>query len=192
MSASKRVELLEKALQAFDRGGYHAVGMDRLVAETGVSKTSMYKHFRTKEELIEAVLRLRDEKFRNWLIRRIEDLTNDPIGRLLAIFDALDEWFHEEGYRSCMFICASSEYMDPTHPIHIVSAEHKRRLLTYVIGLAEQAGASHPGDLARQLMLLKEGAIVTAHLQGAKGVAENAKNAASVLIEASVGRVGGA
>lgn len=190
MSASKRDELLEKALQAFYQGGFYAVGMDRLAAETGVSKTSMYKHFSTKEELIEAVLRLRDERFRNWLIRRIEDLASDPVGRLVAIFDALDEWFHEDGFRSCMFIRASSEYPDATHPIHIVSAEHKRRLLTYVIGLAEQADANSPGALARQLMLLKEGAIVTAHLQGPKGVADDAKVAATVLIEAATDGAG--
>ena len=186
MSASKRDELVKNALRAFYRGGFHAVGMDRLAAETGVSKTSMYKHFQTKEELIEAVLRLRDERFRNWLVRRIEDLASDPKGRLLAIFDALDEWFHEEDYRSCMFIRASSEYHDPTHPIHIASAEHKRLLLTYVIGLAEQTGTNSPGALARQLMLLKEGAIVTAHLQGATGVAGDAKTAASILIETAL------
>lgn len=192
MSASKRDELLEKALQVFYQGGFYAVGMDKLAAETGVSKTSMYKHFSTKEELIEAVLRLRDEKFRNWLFRRIEELASDPVGRLLAIFDALDEWFHEDGFRSCMFIRASSEYPDRRHPIHIVSAEHKRSLLTYVIGLAEQAGADSPGALARQLMLLKEGAIVTAHLQGAKGVAENAREAAAVLVDAATGGARGA
>lgn len=207
MSISKRDELLEKALQAFYRDGFYAVGMDKLAAETGVSKTSMYKHFGTKEELIEAVLDLSDEKFRNWLIRRIEELAtetsnetrdephdetvDDPLaaGRLTAIFDALGEWFQEDDFRSCLSIRASSEYPDREHAVHKVSAEHKRLLLTYIIGLAHQAGAENPGALARQLMLLMDGAIVTAHLQGPKGVAEDAKTAAAALIDAAVGGI---
>lgn len=195
MSISKRDELLEKALQAFYRDGFYAVGMDKLAAETGVSKTSMYKHFGTKEELIEAVLDLSDEKFRNWLIRRIGELAiktgDDPpaAGRLTAIFDALGEWFQEDDFRSCLSIRASSEYPDREHAVHKVSAEHKRLLLTYIIGLAHQAGAENPGALARQLMLLMDGAIITAHLQGPKGVAEDAKTAATALIDAAVGGI---
>ena len=183
MSASKRDELVRKALTAFYTHGFHATGMDKLVAETGVSKTSMYKHFRTKEELILAVLRLRDEEFRNWLTRRMEQLGDTPRERLLAMFDALDEWFGDERYRSCMFIKASSEYQDASHPIHSQAAEHKRLLRGYLQKLAEQAGAKDPALLARQLLLLKEGAIVTAHLLGRADVAADARRAAQVLIE---------
>ena len=74
MRPTKRDELVSKALSAFYRAGFQAIGMDRLAVETGVSKTSMYKHFRTKEDLIQAALRLRDEQFRNWLFRRIDAL----------------------------------------------------------------------------------------------------------------------
>ena len=188
MSASKRTMLIEKALETYYRGGFQAVGMDRLARETGISKTSMYKHFRTKEELILEVLKLRDENFRNWFVRRIDELADTPATQLLAIFDVLGEWFHEEGFLSCMFIRASSEYPNPDHPIHMSSAKHKRLLLTYVIGLAEQAGIPDPGQLARQLMLLKEGAIVIAHLHGPEGVATNAKHAAEVLIKNALGQ----
>ena len=69
MRPTKRDELISKALGAFYRTGFQATGMDRLAVETGVSKTSMYKHFRTKEELILAALRLRDEQFRNFRAR---------------------------------------------------------------------------------------------------------------------------
>ncbi|MDG1707333.1 MAG: TetR/AcrR family transcriptional regulator [Emcibacteraceae bacterium] len=185
MSESKKTELIEKALKAYYAGGFQAVGMDRLARETGISKTSMYKHFRKKEDLILEVLSLRDEQFRNWFIRRIEEMANNPTDRLLAIFDALGEWFEEEGFLSCMFIRASCEYLNHEDPIHKASANHKRLLLAYVIGLAEQAGIKNPGVLARQLMLLKEGAIVLAHLQGPTGVSDNAKSAASDLIMAA-------
>lgn len=183
MSASKKPQLIEKALIAFNKGGYQAVGMDRLAKETGTSKTSIYKHFATKEDLIVAVLKHRDEKFRNWFVNRTEELADTPKGRLLASFDALDEWFQDNDFLNCMFIRASCEYLDHKHPIHKACERHKRLLTAYVIGLAEQAGADEPGKLARQLMLLKEGAIVTAHIHGPVGVAANAKAAAKVIID---------
>ncbi len=182
MSASKRDILLKKALEVFYRNGFHATGMDMLVTETGVSKTSMYKHFRTKEDLILASLRLRDELFRNWLTRRMEELAETPRGQLLALFDALGEWFEQEDFSSCMFIKASGEYPDAQHPIHANAAEHKRLIRHYLVELAEKAGARDPAQLASGLLLLKEGAIVSAHIQGPAGVAADAKIAAQLIM----------
>lgn len=185
MRQTKRDELVRKALSVFYRNGFHATGMDMLVAETGVSKTSMYKHFRTKEDLILAVLRLRDEQFRNWLYRRMEELGDTPRQQLIAMFDALGEWFREPGYRGCMFIKASSEYQETTHLIHRQSADHKRMLEAHIADLAAKAGLSEPQLLARQLLLLKEGAIVTAHLGHTDNPALDAKEAAIRLIDAN-------
>ena len=184
MRPTKRDEIVQKALEVFYRNGFHASGMDTIVTEIGISKTSIYKHFRTKEDLILAVLRLRDEHFRNWLFRRMEELGSNPDKQLIAMFDALEEWFVEPGYRGCMFIKASSEYQDSTHPIHEQSADHKRMLERHFIGLAEQAGYADPGGLARQLLLLKEGAIVTAHLGHTDKPAADAKHAAKALLKA--------
>ncbi len=186
MRPSKREELVSKALAAFYRNGFHATGMDMLVAETGVSKTSMYKHFRTKEDLILAVLRLRDENFRNWLFRRMEELADTPGGQLIALFDALAEWFDEPGFRGCMFVKASSEYQDAAHPIHKQSAEHKRMIEAHISELAGRAGAANPALLARQLSLLKEGAIITAHLGHTDNPASDAKSAAAELVAAAL------
>lgn len=188
MSASKRDELVQKALRAFYQGGFHAIGMDRLAKETGVSKTAIYKHFRTKEELILATLRLRDEQFRNWLMRRIEALASDPKGQLFAIFDALGEWFDEPEFKSCMFIKASSEYQDRAHPIHATSAEHKRLLMKDFTERARKAGAKEPEALARELLVLKEGAIVLAHLLDSDRVADDARRAAKTIIGAAFDR----
>jgi AcrR family transcriptional regulator len=185
MRPSKRDELVRKALAVFYRNGFNATGMDMLVAETGISKTSMYKYFRTKEELILAVLRLRDEEFRNWLFRRMEELAPDARGQLLAMFDALGEWFAETSYRSCMFIKASSEFQEPDHAIHQQSAEHKRLLFQHVSALATKAGLPDPTLSARQLLLLKEGAIVVAHLGHTADPAGDAKLAAEMLVRAT-------
>lgn len=185
MSASKREELVQKALESFYRGGFHAIGMDRLAKETGVSKTAIYKHFRSKDDLILATLRLRDEQFRNWLIRRIEALADNPRDRLLAIFDALGEWFAEPGFKSCMFIKASSEFQQRGEPIHTMSAEHKHLLARYFAELAGAAGARDPEALARKLLVIKEGAIVLAHLHDPKVVARDAKALAQIAVDAA-------
>ena len=182
MKPNKRDELVRKALQAFYRNGFQATGMDMLVAETGISKTSMYKHFRTKEDLILAVLRLRDEEFRNWMCRRMEELASTPRDQLIAMFDALEEWFDESSFRGCLFIKASCEYQDADHLIHKQSADHNRILEMHVTALAEEAGLREPGLLARQLLLLQSGAIVTAHLGHTDNPAQDAKLAAERLI----------
>ncbi|MCY0096029.1 TetR/AcrR family transcriptional regulator [Hoeflea ulvae] len=185
MRPNKRDMLVRNALDVFYRDGFHATGMDKLVAETGISKTSMYKHFRTKEELILAVLRLRDERFRNWFCRRVEELAEAPCDRLLAVFDALHEWISSAEFKGCMFIKAVAEYQDPEDPIHIQSATHKQMLQDYVEAIAAQAGAADPEALARQLMLLKEGAIVIAVMMGNEQAATDAKDAARGLITAA-------
>ncbi|MBA3067597.1 MAG: TetR/AcrR family transcriptional regulator [Hyphomonas sp.] len=186
MSASKREELVQNALTIFYEGGFNAIGMDRIAAETGVSKTSIYKHFRTKEDLILATLRLHDEQFRNWLVRRVEVLASEPAQRLLAVFDALREWLLEPEFRGCMFVKASAEFQDRASPIHAASAEHKRLLQIYFEKLADKAGAGHPGELAAQLQLLIEGAITIAHLHDPHLAAETAGAAARVLINAAL------
>ncbi|WP_417666994.1 TetR/AcrR family transcriptional regulator [Roseibium sp.] len=189
MRPSKRDELVREALKVFYRGGFHATGMDALVAATGISKTTMFKHFSSKEELILAVLRLRDENFRNWIIRRVEELAKTPRGRMLALFDVLAEWFDQPDFRGCMFIKASAEFQEADHPIHVQSAEHKRLLFKYFDGLARQAGADQPSDLARQLLLLKEGSIIAKHMGYEADPAGDAKAAAQILLERSLGPV---
>lgn len=184
MSASKRDQLVQRALQAFYSGGFHAIGMDKVAADSGVSKTSIYKHFRTKDELILATLKLRDEQFRAWFVGRINALATTPKDKLSAIFDALHEWFKEPEYSGCMFVKASSEFLDRTDPIHQASAAHKRILLEYFTTLATDAGARRPKALAGQLLILKEGAIVMAHLDDPDVVAATVKTAAQTVIAA--------
>lgn len=186
MRPNKRDELVRKALVVFYKNGFHATGMDKLVAETGVSKTSMYKHFRTKEDIILATLRLRDENFRNWLYRRVEALADTPKEQLLAIYDALKEWFALPEFSGCMFIKASAEFQDTAHPIHVQSAEHKRVLTEHFAKIADAAGATDPDALARQLMILKEGAIIMAVMGHSDNPAHDAKIAARTLIEAGL------
>lgn len=178
MSRNKRDELIRNSLKVFYRNGFNATGMDLVAKETGVSKTSIYKHFRTKEELILSVLRQRDEDFRNWLFRRMEELGPTPEAQLTAMFDALEEWFVADGFQGCMFIKASAEFQNKDDAINRQSYAHKELLVDHFARLAEDAGFANPRDLARQLLILKEGAIVIAAMSHDPTPAAEAKRIA--------------
>jgi len=186
MRPTKRDELVDKALRAFYAHGFHATGMDRLVQVTGISKTSMYKHFRSKEELILAVLKLRDAQFRDWLFRRMASLGKTPRDQLLAMFDALGEWCIDPGFRGCMFVKAASEFQEPDDPIHTQAAHHKGLLFDHFRDLAAEAGAADPEGVARQLLILKEGAIVCAQVEGCREACSQAKAAAATLLDSAL------
>ena len=183
MPASRRDHLIDTALGLFARHGFHATGIDRILAEAGVAKMTLYNHFRSKDELILAVLRRRDERFRNWFVRAVEHRAADARGRLLAIFDALEEWFGREDFTGCMFIKAAAEYGDRASPICAACAEHKRMMGDYVRRLAVDAGAKDPESLAQELSLLAEGAITLANVSGTTAPARQAKAAARALID---------
>ena len=143
---------------------------------------TLYNHFRSKDELILAVLRCRDERFRHAFVRAVERRASAPRDRLVAIFDALEEWFCRSDFTGCTFINASAEYTEQDDPIHAFSAEHKRLVEAYVRELVEDASAADPAALARGLMLLFEGAVALAHVTGAADWARHARAAAEVLI----------
>lgn len=182
MRPSKRDELVQSALKVFYLNGFAATGMDMLVKETGVSKTSMYKYFRTKDDLILAVLRLRDEQFRNRIFRRVEELAKTPLEQVLALFDVLQEWFDDSDFQGCMFIKAAAEFQQAEHPIYAQSAEHKKIFFGTVLKMVSQLNVADPERLTRQLMLLKEGAIVVTHMRGSESAASDAKFAAFALL----------
>ncbi|MCJ8269679.1 MAG: hypothetical protein MJK04_09785, partial [Psychrosphaera sp.] len=113
-----------------------------------------------------SVLRKRDELFRNNMMRETERMAIQPRDRLLALFDVMGNWFHEETFSGCMFINASAEFSDLKDPCHVLCAEHKKLICDYIEQLAKLAGAQDPLELAKQLNLLSEGAIVNAHVEG--------------------------
>ena len=116
------------------------------------------------------------------MVARMEAAGSDPKTRILALFDFLDEWFKTPDFKGCMFIKASSEFPDENHPIRQQSAEHKRLIEAYVSNLARDAGLKQPDRIARQVMLLKEGAIVAAHVARNDTAARDAKEVAATLL----------
>jgi len=184
----KRDQLLDKALELFHAEGFHATGIDRIIAEAGVAKMTLYKHFRSKDELILAVLRRYDEQFRNYLMQQVELRTPEPSQQLIALFDVLDDWLDQDGFCGCPMINACAEFSNKQMPAHVVASEHKRLLLLYIQEIAEAAEASDPPVLAQQLGLLMDGAIVAAQVCGQRRAARVTHEIAQLLIHQSRSR----
>ena len=183
---SKREQIVSEALRLFYQNGFNATGVDRIIREAGVSKKTLYNHFKSKNELVMATLRKRDELFRNRMMRETERLGETPQERLLTIFDAHEAWFEEKDFSGCMFINASAEYSVKEDPNHVICAEHKRLVREYVRDLAIQAGAKDPDTLSAQLNLLLEGAIVEAHVSGHITSARLARRMAEVFVNLAI------
>jgi AcrR family transcriptional regulator len=108
--APARERILDTAYELFSHNGIRAVGIDRIVAESGVAKMSLYHHFPSKDDLVLAFLELRMERWtRGWLEAEIERRAETPRERLLAVFDVFDEWFHESDFEGCSFILTLME-----------------------------------------------------------------------------------
>lgn len=182
MRPSKKAEIVERVTELFYRHGFQATGMDQLVAETGISKTSIYNHFPTKEALILAALDRRDLMIRDKLFARMKELGDSPRGQLLALFDALFEWFSEPDFKGCMFVKACSEFQDGTNPIHQRACRHVADIVDELTRLAREAKLSNPEHIAQQLAVLKEGAIAMATMRGTPEVALAAKAIAQHII----------
>ena len=103
MPSSKRELLVDTAIDLFYRDGFHATGIDKILAESGVAKMTLYKHFKSKDELILAALRKRDEIFRNDFMNAVAARAKAPRDRLLAVFDVLGDWFATRGFSGCIF-----------------------------------------------------------------------------------------
>ncbi len=180
--SAARERILDAASAAFYARGIGAVGVDAVVAEAGVAKATLYRHFRSKDELVEAFLRRRDRRWRDWLREAVERRSPDPAGRPLAVFDALGEWFASDDFRGCAFINAAAEIADPAHPARAAVQEHKRLLGEYLEELLRAAGSPEPARDAGALLLLAEGAMVTALIERDPAPAERARRAAARML----------
>lgn len=183
---SKRAQLVEAALRLFEADGCHSTGIDRILEEAGVAKMTLYNHFKSKDDLILAALRLRDERFRHWLATRVDELADSPREKLLAVFDAADENFRRDTFNGCLFARASGEYADPEHPVRAAAKEHCRLMHRYLTGLATDAGAHDPEGLASAMMLLYTGAAAAAQMNACASAAGVARDAARMIIDASI------
>lgn len=182
---SARERILDVADRLFYARGIHAVGIDSIVAQSDAAKTTLYSHFRSKDELVAAYLRRRSERWRARLEVELDAHPGPADQRILHVFDLLGEWFAEPGYRGCPFIHACAEFANDDHPAVIATREYRAWLLAILARLSAEAGVAAPDALATQLQLLYDAAMITAYLDGAPSPAQTARTAAATLLAAA-------
>ena len=158
------------------------MGMDLLVKTSGVARKSIYRHFANKEDVASAALNERDERWMQWF-RTESDKGDTPQERILNMFTVLKSWFDSEGFRGCAFINTAGEVGDPDDPVRQIAKMHKQKLLDYALELSGQTYTEHPAVLARQLLILIEGAITMTYVMGDRNAADDAREMAKVLLE---------
>ncbi len=173
---------LDAAEELFYARGLQAVGMDAIRGASGISLKRLYQLFPSKEALIEAYLRRRDERWRAALERYVDDR---PAGRerLLAVFDWLGRWFAEPGFRGCAFVNSYGELGATSPGVAAAARAHKDAFRRHLAALVAEADA--PAALADHVLLLAEGAITTAALTGGAEPARQAREAVELLLSRS-------
>jgi AcrR family transcriptional regulator len=181
--ADARERTLLTAYELFRSHGVTAVGVDRIVADAGVAKTTLYRHFRSKEELVLAVLDRHDQVWtQGWLKRLSVDAAETPEAKLLAIFDAFDEWFRQEAYRGCLFANVSVEARGDPGPLGAAASARLRDIREFIASLAAEARIDDPSEFAFRIQILLLGAIIQA-VNGDLGAARSAREVAALLLE---------
>ena len=179
-----RDRIIVTALNRFYEHGFHAVGLDQILRDVGVTKTTFYNHFESKDELIIEAIRVRDRWETESFRRAVERFTDGtPRGTLLASFDALDQWFNHPQYEGCLFITACAEFPSPSDPIHQAAAAHYAKASTVFEDLCRKAGASDPATLARQIEMLLKGAVAVRMVTGDNTAARQAREMAEAMLE---------
>ena len=162
-SATSRERIDETAYTLFSQRGVRAVGVDEIVARSGVAKMTLYRHYPSKNHLVLAFLRRREELWtRGWLQHEVERRGGPPGERLLAIFEVFDKWFRRPDFEGCSFINVLLEIDDATHPVRVATVAHLATIRAFLRQLAEEAGVKNPDGFARQWHILMKGSIVAA------------------------------
>src|SRR6202790_377740 len=178
---SARGRLLNAATHLFCKNGINATGIDAIIDEAGTAKTTLYKLFGSKTNLVHAVLESEGKQWREWFIASIETGGGDAQAKLTRIFPALKQWFAEERFYGCPFINAVGEHDKDAKQFRAIALKHKKVVLAHIEKLAGEMGAVEPESLAHQLALLIDGAIVAAMVSRDPGVADTAGLAAGNL-----------
>lgn len=181
---SPRERILETAAELFYERGFHAVGVDLIIQRAGVAKTTLYRHFPSKDHLIVAWLEHANEDFQTWCDAAIA-IDGTAVDRMVHLFDAVEKLATSPTCLGCTFQVTAAEFPEPGKPAHSVALVHKEQVRGWLRGLADDAGSSDPNALADALLLLLDGAFAAARMYGPVSPAAHVAEAARTLIYAA-------
>ncbi len=160
------------------------MGVDTVAAQSGVSKMTLYSYFGSKDGLIVACLESIDDRYRLWLQEQVSEGATTSEEQILGIFDALRDWFTRPTFRGCAFVNATVELADPEHPARGPILNHKHQMRHWITGLAAEAELTDPPAVGSHILMLMEGAIITALLDQDPTAADRGKELARYVIAA--------
>jgi AcrR family transcriptional regulator len=177
-----RTRILDAAYDLFSRRGIRGVGIDAVITESGVSRMTLYRHFRSKEDLVLAYLEQREVQWtRSWLQAEVERRADSPRARLLAIFDVFDGWFREPGFEGCAFVTVMLEHADDRDAIYHACNAYLANIRGFLQELARDAGIADPEAFSRKWHILMKGSIVSAG-EGDQDAARRAQEMARLVL----------
>jgi AcrR family transcriptional regulator len=185
MSALKD-KILLVATDLFHTRGINSTGVDTIVAVAGTTKMTLYKYYRTKEDLILEVLQKNQQDFQTWLDEKLSTNTKKPADKIQQLFDYIEEWVNSPDFIGVAFIKASAEFPNEENPIHQLSHQQSREFRQFIGKLANQANIKDAEGLALQLSLLFEGAVQAEQMKRGSGAIKYAKKAAKILIDGAL------
>ena len=180
-----RERILEAAGELFYREGMRAVGIDTIIARSGVAKMSLYRNFASKDDLICAYLEDTEARFWSWWGGVTARHPGDARAQMKALFASLGKWTAHPKFRGCPFINTSVEFRDTDHPGRAIAERHTRAVRDRLRALAAEAGAGDPEALAEHLLLTMQGAYAGGRTLGPEVASRAVPAAAAVLIDAA-------
>jgi AcrR family transcriptional regulator len=184
--ASPQTRILDVARELFCRDGIHATGIDRILAEAGASKMTLYARYGSKDALLRAVLTEEGDDWRQRFFARLDQAGPEPIAQLRAIIPALGDWFSGGKFYGCAFMNAVSEHRKDEVWLREMAAAHHRAILARFTDLGAAAGFAEPAMLARQLLLLIDGAIAALMVSGDATVLDIARRNLEAIVTAAL------
>ena len=169
-----REKILHVATDLFQTRGINSTGVDTIVAVAGTTKMTLYKYFKSKEDLILEVLQKGHQDFQTWLNDNLNRSSKQPAEKIQRLFDFVEEWVTSSDFRGMAFIKASAEFPNEESAVHKLSADHSKEFRNYI---ADADG------LSLQLSLLIEGAMQAEQMKRGSGAVKYAKKAAKILID---------
>jgi AcrR family transcriptional regulator len=180
-----RERLLEAADELFYEEGICTVGIERVIKRADVARASLYSTYGSKDELVRAYLQRRSDDWQALAAEVLPSRWPTARERIVGIFSLLTEWFAAPGYRGCPFINASAEEA-ATDAVVAVRDRHRAWVRELFASLGADAGAGDPDALSAQLVLLYDGSMVGAQLDGSPAPGEAAAAAAAALLDAAI------
>jgi AcrR family transcriptional regulator len=183
--AERQAIVLDTAERLFASRSSRSVGMDELVRETGLGKMTVYRLFKSKDELVGAYLARKAATVLSFIDAELARCDGDPRAAMLAVVDFVERDVTRAGFRGCPFTNVSSEYDDPQHPARSAAADYKFELHARLERLADQLLPGAGDDLAAQVHLIMDGMYLSGGLLGPDGPAAHGRRLAERLIDAA-------